>query len=257
MNYPRIVFFDAVGTLFDIRGSVGEIYGEFAQKAGVSVDYQQLNAAFMQNFRAAPRAAFAGADPQQFTQLEYEWWQAIAYQSFAQVGADALLTNFDTFFQPLFDHFAIADPWVLYPETPQVLAEIQSLGIELAMISNFDSRLHNVLEALDLAQWFSSVTISTQVGAAKPAREIFEAALASYSYRPDEAWHVGDSWPEDYEGATTAGFQGVWLNRDRRQERPKAATPKAGNESDKSNKTTKTQPIEIQTLSALPSILKA
>jgi putative hydrolase of the HAD superfamily len=67
---------------------------------------------------------------------------------------------------------------------------------------------------LALDSWFQSVTISTQVGSAKPEAKIFEAALAKHRYRPSQAWHVGDSWSEDYEGSVTAGLQGIWLNRD-------------------------------------------
>ena len=35
---PKIIFLDAVGTLFGVRGTVGEIYSGFAQAAGVAVD---------------------------------------------------------------------------------------------------------------------------------------------------------------------------------------------------------------------------
>jgi putative hydrolase of the HAD superfamily len=237
MKKPQVIFFDAVGTLFEIRGTVGEIYGRFARQLGLEIDPKALDQAFVESFRAAPRAAFAGADPQAIPRLEYEWWRSVAYQSFAQAGASSKIKDFDTFFQPLFDYFAIADPWVLYPEVPQILFQLQSLGIELAIISNFDSRLYAVLKALALEQWFSSVTLSTQVGAAKPERDIFEAALAIYGHSPAQAWHVGDSWTEDYQGATAAGLQGVWLNRSSRQDLPAA--------------------ISIDTLSMLQLILDA
>jgi putative hydrolase of the HAD superfamily len=218
MKKPKVIFFDAVGTLFEVRGTVGEIYGQFARRAGLEIDTESLNRAFVQSFRAAPRAAFTGADLQDISRLEYEWWRSIAYESFNQVGALSKIKNFDAFFQPLFDYFAIAEPWVLYPEVPQVLSELKSLGIELAVISNFDSRLYVLMKVLGLEQWFSSITLSTQVGSAKPEHAIFKAALAIYGHSPEQAWHVGDSWSEDYQGATTAGFQGVWLNRSSRQD---------------------------------------
>ena len=31
----KVIFFDAVGTLFDVRGSVGEVYLTYASKYGV------------------------------------------------------------------------------------------------------------------------------------------------------------------------------------------------------------------------------
>jgi putative hydrolase of the HAD superfamily len=210
---PKIIFFDAVGTLFGVRGTVGQIYNQFAQQAGLEINEQDLDRAFIQSFKAAPRAAFSDASPADLPILEYQWWRAIAYQSFSTVGAISKLSNFDEFFQPLFDRFAKADPWVVYPEVPQVLSELKALGIELAIISNFDSRLYPVLEALELSQWFASVTISTHVGSAKPESAIFASALADRGYSPQDAWHVGDSWSEDYEGAIAAGLKGIWLNR--------------------------------------------
>ncbi len=213
MNLPKIIFFDAVGTLFDVRGTVGEIYTQFAHQVGLVVDAQQLNTAFIQSFRAAPRAAFASAHPQALPRLEYEWWRAVARQSFEIVGALSELEDFDAFFQPLFTYFETAAPWTLYPETLKTLNALQALGIELAIISNFDSRLYTVLQVLDLDSWFESVTISTQIGAAKPDNAIFEAALAKHQALPAQAWHVGDSWTEDYAGSTAVGLRGVWLNR--------------------------------------------
>lgn len=214
MALPKIIFFDAVGTLFGVRGTVGEIYAQFAQQVGLTLDAQALNTAFIQSFKAAPRAAFAQAAPQDLRHLEYDWWRTVALQSFEAVGALKQLPNFDTFFQPLFTYFETADPWILYPETLKVLDQLKTLELELAIISNFDSRLYAVLEALELSHYFQSVTISTQVGSAKPEAEIFETAIAKHPYRPSQAWHIGDSWSEDYEGSVAAGLQGIWLSRD-------------------------------------------
>jgi putative hydrolase of the HAD superfamily len=220
MQKPEVIFFDAVGTLFDVQGTVGEIYGEFAQQAGITVDPRKLNQAFIQSFRTAPRPAFVERDPVALGQLEYEWWRAVAFRSFEKVGAHLEIENFDTFFGPVFDHFASADPWFVYPEVPEALAALKSLGIELAIISNFDTRLYLVLHALELNQWFSSITLSTQIGTAKPDPGIFQAALAIYGHSPDKTWHVGDSWTEDYQGAIGAGIQGIWLDRHSTQDLP-------------------------------------
>ena len=220
MQKPKVIFFDAVGTLFDVRGTVGEIYGQFAQEAGIAVDSGKLNQAFIQSFRAAPPPAFVERDPMVLGQLEYEWWREVAFKSFAKVGAEAEIEDFDAFFQPLFDHFALADPWIIYPEVPETLAALKALGIELAIISNFDSRLYLVLQALGLNSWFSSITLASQIGAAKPDPKIFQAALAMYGFSPEQTCHVGDSWEEDYQGAVAAGIKGVWLDRYGHQDLP-------------------------------------
>lgn len=70
---PKVIFFDAVGTLFGIRGTVGQIYGEIAQSFGVEVSATALDQAFKQSFRSAPPAAFPNADPTKIPRLEFEW----------------------------------------------------------------------------------------------------------------------------------------------------------------------------------------
>jgi putative hydrolase of the HAD superfamily len=89
----------------------------------------------------------------------------------------------------------------------------RSQGIDLAIVSNFDSRIDDVLEALDLRDYFSNVTISTEVGAAKPHPKIFTDALTINICKPEEVLHIGDSFSADYQGALGVGIKAIWLNR--------------------------------------------
>jgi putative hydrolase of the HAD superfamily len=52
-----------------------------------------------------------------------------------------------------------------------------------------------------------------RVGAAKPDRLIFQAALARLDCSPQQAVMVGDSWEDDILGAQGAGIRAVWFNR--------------------------------------------
>lgn len=81
------------------------------------------------------------------------------------------------------------------------------------MLSNFDSRLYSVLKDLDLAQFFTSVTISTEVGTAKPDAQIFAVGLNKHNCLAEAAWHIGDSLKEDYQGAKAAGLKAVLIKR--------------------------------------------
>lgn len=210
---PSVIFLDAVGTLFGVRGTVGEIYSHFAAQSGVQVDPKLLNQAFVESFFAAPKFAFPGVAPPDLPAQELLWWKAVAARAFQQVDALSGFTDFDAFFQILFDHFATPEPWFVYPEVPQVLQKWQQQGIQLGVISNFDSRLHPVLTALELSDYFETVTSSTAVGSAKPDAQVFAAALAKHPVTANGVWHIGDSWQDDYQGAEQAGLRGVWLNR--------------------------------------------
>ncbi|NJL86763.1 MAG: HAD-IA family hydrolase [Leptolyngbyaceae cyanobacterium SM1_1_3] len=213
MSQPRVIFLDAVGTLFGVRGSVGQIYTDMARAAGVETDVETLNQAFIQAFSSASPMAFPKAETTAVPYQEYRWWYAIAEQAFAQSKTLAAFDDFDGFFADLYAHFATAKPWFVYPETLQTLVSWQAQGIDLGVISNFDSRLYAVLQALDLSVYFKTVTISTEAGAAKPDPLIFATALQKHGCQAAEAWHIGDSYEQDYEGARAAGLKGILLQR--------------------------------------------
>lgn len=210
---PKVIFLDAVGTLFGVQGSVGEHYGTIARSFGVEVDSALLDRAFFQAFRAAPPMAFPGASPADIPQHEYDWWKTIAHQTFEQVGAIDRFLHFSAFFEALYQHFATAAPWFIYPDVPRALTYWRDQGIELGVLSNFDTRLYPVLSVLGLDEFFTTVTISTEVGAAKPDPKTFQMALDKHNCSPDRAWHIGDSLKEDYEGAKAVGIRAIWLKR--------------------------------------------
>lgn len=213
MQHPKVIFLDAVGTLFGVKGSVGEVYGQIAQKFGVEVSPEELDRAFYNSFKKSDKMAFPGVPPEEIPLKEFEWWEAVAINTFQEAGVWEKFTDFASFFTELYDHFATAEPWFIYPDVIPALEHWQNLGITLGILSNFDTRLYPVLEALNLQQFFSSVTISTEVGAAKPEVEIFDVGLAKHDCCADAAWHIGDSFKEDYQGAKAAGLKAIWLNR--------------------------------------------
>lgn len=213
MQRPKIIFLDAVGTLFGVKGSVGQAYRDVAQKFGIYISAKTLNQAFLQSFQAAPPPVFPGMEPDEITTYEFHWWKSIAQQTFQQVGVLDQFADFSAFFAELYRYFATAEPWYVYPDVFPALERWQQMGIELGIVSNFDSRLYSVLAELNLKKFFRSITISTEAGVAKPDQEIFATALAKHHYNPKLAWHIGDSWNEDYHGATAAGLRAFIIDR--------------------------------------------
>lgn len=212
-NVPSVIFLDAVGTLFGVKGSVGAIYSEIARQHGVEVAPAVVDRAFLQAFRAAGTPAFPGRDPSELQAKEFTWWLKVASQTFKQAGVFHQFSDFSIFFSDLYNCFATAHPWFVYPDVPPALKRWQQMGIQLGILSNFDSRIYAVLDALKLSAYFSSVTISTEVGAAKPDPHIFTIALQKHHCLPQLAWHIGDRYEEDYQPARAIGMRGIWLRR--------------------------------------------
>lgn len=213
MDKPKVIFLDAVGTLFGVKGSVGEVYSQIAQGFGVNVTADALNSAFNDAFQTSPPPVFPDVAEMDIPQYEFAWWRAIAQTTFNSAGVMSQFTDFEAFFTELYIHFGTAEPWVVYPDVITALINWRRKGIELGIISNFDSRLYSVLQDLELREFFGSITISTQVGAAKPDAKIFTTALAKHNCPANAAWHIGDSKTDDYQGAKAAGMRGIWINR--------------------------------------------
>ena len=210
----KVIFFDAAGTLFRVKGSVGELYLRYAGPYGVTTSPEmvsRVNQAFSEAFRQATPPIFAVEQPEKLKQCERLWWFDIVHAVFYRVG---MFEGFDEYFDIVFEAFSHGDAWEVYEEVPEVLGELKQKGIELGVISNFDTRFFKILRDLNLHQYFDTITISSLAQSVKPNVKIFEYALNQHMVDPEESLHVGDSLKEDVQGATNAGITGIYLNRD-------------------------------------------
>lgn len=207
----EVILLDAAGTLFDVRGSVGDIYSNVARKYGVEADPVALERAFSHAFRAKAAEGFNvhGTD---ISSAEKLWWMDVVRAVFAGRMAEGPLARY---FEEVFEAFRRADAWDLFADTHPGLERLRSLGYRLGVISNFDSRLFDLLANLGLERYFERVIISWRAGAAKPDVRIFNHAVDTMQVRPERAIHVGDSIADDYDGARKAGLGAVLLDRRR------------------------------------------
>jgi len=79
----------------------------------------------------------------------------------------------------------------------------------LAVISNADGKIGDVLTRCGIADCFAAITDSGLVGYEKPHPAIFEAALRGMDAAAEQSLYVGDMYSVDYLGATRAGMQAV------------------------------------------------
>jgi putative hydrolase of the HAD superfamily len=206
----KAVFFDAAGTLIKPFRPVGETYTVLARTYGMEVSAAEIAERFRLCFRAAPPLAFPHVSAASTEDLERAWWKELVRRIFEPWGP---FPGFDDFFAELFDYFAKPGAWDLYPEVAETLSALERRSVILDVISNFDSRLQGILEGLGVADRFEHIFISSRAGYAKPAPQIFHAALAQHGLRAGDALHVGDSEESDFRGANGAGLRGVLLER--------------------------------------------
>jgi HAD superfamily hydrolase (TIGR01549 family) len=96
----------------------------------------------------------------------------------------------------------------ILPDTRAALDRIRK-RFRIAVISNADGRIENILSRCGIADCFEAITDSGIVGFEKPRPEIFYAALKTMNARADESLYVGDVYSVDYVGATSAGMRAV------------------------------------------------
>ena len=206
----QAVFFDAAGTLIKPTNSVGQSYASIAENYGLRVAPAELFNRFRVCFDSAAPLAFPGAAPATISALEQDWWKQLVRRIFEPFGP---FDRFDAYFDELFAYFARPASWELYPEAIETLRALRERGLELAVVSNFDSRLRNILEGLGAASWFDGIFVSSAVGYAKPDRRIFDFVIKSRQLVATNVLHVGDSVTNDIGGATNAGVKAILVDR--------------------------------------------
>jgi putative hydrolase of the HAD superfamily len=206
----KAVFFDAAGTLIKPARRVGESYAAIAAKHGKNVSASDIAERFRACFDLAPRLAFPGAAEHSLSGLERDWWKQLVRRVFEPWSP---FDRFEEYFAELFAYFAEPGAWALYPEVSETLSTLKQRGLILGVISNFDSRLVQILNGLGAGPSFEQIVVSSRVGYAKPDPRIFHAALQLHGLRPHDALHVGDSETNDLQGANNAGLRGVLVDR--------------------------------------------
>jgi putative hydrolase of the HAD superfamily len=97
---------------------------------------------------------------------------------------------------------------------PGTSDRLQSIGqnYRMAVISNADGRIEDVLRRCGIADCFRTITDSGLVGYEKPHPEIFRQALQAMGAAPQESLYVGDVYSVDYVGATGAGMRAILMD---------------------------------------------
>ncbi len=143
---------------------------------------------------------------------ERAWWGAFVREVLCHLDHPA---PWHVLLDELYEAFRRADVWQVYPDAPGTLQQLAERRLRLAVVSNWDRRLAEILDRLAIAQFFDTIAVSSLEGVEKPAPEIFRRALGRLEVVPALAIHVGDSPRDDYLGAQAAGLTPVLVDRGR------------------------------------------
>ncbi|XP_066398234.1 uncharacterized protein [Miscanthus floridulus] len=196
----KAILVDAAGTLLAPTEPMAQVYRTIGQKYGVDYSEDEI----LMRYRRAY------AQPWGRSRLRYvndgrPFWQYIVSSS---TGCSDL-----QYFEELYQYYTTEKAWHLCdPDAGRVFEALRRAGVKTAVVSNFDTRLRPLLQALKCDRWFDAVAISAEVAAEKPNPTIFLKACELLGVKPEEAVHIGDDRRNDIWGARDAGCD-AWLWR--------------------------------------------
>lgn len=208
----RAIIFDVGGTLIYPVDPIGETYAQFARRHKVQLPIVATTAAFHQAMKSSsPRAK--GTIPSNGD--DRVWWKRIVKQSLPEKAfADA--AAFEAFFEEVYLHYAKPEAWGIYPEVLEVLEALRDRDIDMAVLSNWDNRLHSVLDGNGLGEYLSRRFISAELGWEKPDIAIYRHVADVMKVPAHSLLSVGDDPRKDVEGPRKAGWQTVQIERPKR-----------------------------------------
>lgn len=201
----RWVAFDAVGTLIHPEPGVAEAYHAAAARHGSRLSADEIGGRFRRvysEFEELPRDRFETSE-----EREMGKWREIV----GRVIPD--LTDPEECFQDLFEWFSRPTSWRVYPDVAETLGRLSAMGLQVALASNFDRRLHRVCDGLPGLDTIRLRVVSSEVGWRKPSAAFYQALVRHTGADPSEIVMIGDSWLNDIAGAREAGLQALWLDR--------------------------------------------
>ena len=207
----RLITFDVGGTLIHAHPSVGAIYAEVLGRRGFSAFPEEVGAAFEGAWEEASAACPPGRDRYAASpDGERGYWRRLLRGTVSRLGATEPPPGAA---DELFERFGHREAWRIYPEVVETLEALASRGLQLGVVSNWDSRLPGLLRELGLRGFFGPIAVSALEGCEKPSPRIFQAVAERAGVEGGQMLHVGDRCFEDGDGAKSAGARALLVDR--------------------------------------------
>jgi putative hydrolase of the HAD superfamily len=227
----RYLTLDVTGTLLRPRQSIGKIYllnweivtdkklpipvFEAGEKK-ISHDFPLIFSALSKNYPNFGRDSLRRKDDKD---TAFTWWSELIIRVMPKEATGTIdKKNRDLLTHSLYQYYAKADAWEVYPEVVDVLKTLQAFDVKIGAISNFDERLPSILQDLGLYDYFDVITTSWEHGHMKPDVSIFLDTFQKLTKHrnfnsDDRIMHVGDHVERDYKGALKTGAKSLLLDR--------------------------------------------
>jgi FMN hydrolase / 5-amino-6-(5-phospho-D-ribitylamino)uracil phosphatase len=203
MIAPRVISLDLDDTLWPVTPVIAA--AEKTLLAWMQARYPQAAHGHSVDSMRELRARIAAQFPEQSHNLTFLRRRALAEQFVAAGYAESLSD------EALEVFLAARNRVECYPDVRPALMRLRA-GYRLFALSNGNADL----KRCGIGDLFDGHITAIAAGAAKPDARIFSALRRMAGVSAAEVLHIGDDPLADVVGATRAGMQAVWLNRESR-----------------------------------------
>lgn len=193
------ILFDVGGTLIKPEPSVGGVYSSVAARHKLRIPADELD----KRFRIAWKNRAAGFS------IDEAWWKSIVTETF-QPFQNPLS---EKLFSDIYQEFRKPEVWHVFSDVVPIFNTLKEMKIKIAVASNWDNRLPELLSNLKLNSYLDHQFISCEIGVGKPDPKFFQICLDRLSLRPDQVIHIGDDPINDVKGPSSVGIKGLLIDR--------------------------------------------
>jgi HAD superfamily hydrolase (TIGR01509 family) len=197
------VLLDMLGTLVELRDPVPRLRAELERRTGVDVGDEAAARGFGAEIAYYLDHHMEGRDRESLDDLR----DRCAARMDEALGVDGLPRA------AVRAAMLASLEFVPFPDVEPALSALRAKGLKLVIASNWDWSLPQWVERVGLVRLVDGSASSAVAGAAKPAPDVFRAALRLAGVAAEDAAHVGDSLVGDVAGARAAGLRAILLRR--------------------------------------------
>ena len=207
----KAVFLDIGGTVLETNESSHEVYAEILKWHGYDVTIDEAKG-WLDAARVEARRLPTGRGDGFTIVAEHERARRdLMIESFlrrAGVG-----NGFNALLEAIHQSWVGTKVFPIYPDSAQALRALREAGLIVGAVSNWESRLPDLLASHGIRDCFDFVISSEAVGYVKPGPRLFELALERAGVTPDQALYVGDDPELDVSVPEALGIRSVYVRR--------------------------------------------
>jgi putative hydrolase of the HAD superfamily len=211
---PKLISFDAAGTLINVNWNAGRFAVDCAEAAGMEIDrqvaqetYERMLYSRWGTYKQLNLTRDPGVCDAFWHELTREWSVAIGH------GDSMVPKVIEIAHEKMYGPGQVQ--FTLFDDAIPCLQKLQANGSRMVITSNWDYSLRRFTKLLNLEPFFETIFVSLEEGPEKPDPALFEIVANRSGVERSEVLHVGDDPLDDFQGPRNAGMQSALLDRSR------------------------------------------